>query len=778
MTVPAVGFSGPTYVQLPANGSATTFSYPFLITATTDLIVGFIIAGVYTQQSGGYQVNGLGNPGGGQVVFTTAPASGLVDLRSLIPETQPTNFANLGAYLPENTTNAVDRVTRNIADLYRLTYQFGIHGPDQEATGWPALPNAQARANTGLVFDANGLPSLGAIPTSAFTQALFNAFLISAPLQSIPQTPAEAATSAAIVNGFYSPLNMLRYGLVPNSLAAAGNNTAIAQALFNPLITAGPTGTFVFPNNSSGTPDTYFFNGIIPLRDGVRLNLQECILNFTKAYTPSDNTMGFFTFIRDVSIENGTIQVNYTGGSAGINPGTAIRFGSRSGYPFGAYPNGIFDQDDLVANNLPLMGNITLRNLNFVSNNPTAAAPGIIMAFGGLRNVVIENIHFDGQGVAPSGLYYEFGFASTNGSPAQVNWTSSHACNMRISNIHAQHLDTSAAQGAGVSLVGAHHCLVENLTTDHAVSAFLYLPGEALNFRPWAPTDIEGAKWGITLRNITGSNIVGTGILLGGSGAATGYLAGAGLTLSQQVDLMTFSLDGFAVSANGVGISVSGNCDIRNGRADGPSGSGQIQISDDCVSFSINNCDILNSNGSGIRCGFNGIWPSPRQKIGTISNCRISGNVGGGIVVSNSRSVIVTASRLGYNTLYDAVNESVQGNCIVVSGSSNGDGVIADSCFCTPAGGVAYNASGNTGGNNVRDPKGTVTFVGTWNLNGVVQASSTTIGTAASVVNTFDKFSGKLAQDTSNKRLMVAQGPNPTDPWYLNDGTGVFVTPA
>ena len=101
MTVTAVGFSGPTYVQLPGNGAATVFSFPFLITATTDLIVGLITGGVYTPQTVGFTVSGVGISGGGQVTFAVAPPLGTtVDLRSLIPETQPTNFSNLGSYFP------------------------------------------------------------------------------------------------------------------------------------------------------------------------------------------------------------------------------------------------------------------------------------------------------------------------------------------------------------------------------------------------------------------------------------------------------------------------------------------------------------------------------------------------------------------------------------------------------------------------------------------------------------------------------------------------------
>jgi hypothetical protein len=209
MTVSAVGFSGPTWVQYPGNGTAAVFSFPFLITAATDLAVGFLIGGAYALQTSGYAVSGVGNVGGGQVTFTTAPPLGTtVDIRSQIPETQPTNFANLGGYLPESTTNAVDRITRLVTDLYRLTYQFGIHGPDQENTPWPQLPAASVRANTGLVFDANGLPGVGILTSNLLTQALFNAFLNTSNLYggTIPQE-----SGVTVMTSLYAPGDVRRY---------------------------------------------------------------------------------------------------------------------------------------------------------------------------------------------------------------------------------------------------------------------------------------------------------------------------------------------------------------------------------------------------------------------------------------------------------------------------------------------------------------------------------------------------------------------------------------
>lgn len=168
----------PSFIQSPGNGTATNFAFPFKIFAATDLRVGFIVAGVYTQQLGGFSVENIDVNGGGNAVFATPPPVGTtIDIRTDTPLTQTTEFANLGAFLPEAHTEAFDRLTRILQDLFRLTYTFGVHGPDQEDVPWTALPNPAARANMALLFDGNGLPTIGAIPTIAFTQSIWNAFL-------------------------------------------------------------------------------------------------------------------------------------------------------------------------------------------------------------------------------------------------------------------------------------------------------------------------------------------------------------------------------------------------------------------------------------------------------------------------------------------------------------------------------------------------------------------------------------------------------------------------
>ena len=173
-----IALSNSNPVQYLGNGTSVTFSFPWKIFAATDLVVGFIVGGIYTQETSGFTVSGVGVNGGGSVTFTTAPPlNTTVDLRPLTPETQPTEFANLAAYLPENTTNGLDRLTRALQDLARQTLTFNFSGPDQEIVPWTPFPAASVRANTLPAFDANGLPTLAVIPATAFTLANFNAFL-------------------------------------------------------------------------------------------------------------------------------------------------------------------------------------------------------------------------------------------------------------------------------------------------------------------------------------------------------------------------------------------------------------------------------------------------------------------------------------------------------------------------------------------------------------------------------------------------------------------------
>ena len=224
----------PSFIQIPGNGTATNFAFPFKIFAATDLVIGFITSGGYAPQSSGFIVQNVDINGGGNVVFAIAPPFGTtVDLRTDTPLTQTTEFANLGAFLPEAHTEAFDRLTRAAQDLYRLAYTFGIHGPDQEGTAWPALPSAAARAGGSLIFDSNGIPTIGVPVTGTITGPLIASLLstvtTSPPTADKVLTAPEIAASVTPVNYAYQPITPPRYGALVNG--STDDTTAINNAI-------------------------------------------------------------------------------------------------------------------------------------------------------------------------------------------------------------------------------------------------------------------------------------------------------------------------------------------------------------------------------------------------------------------------------------------------------------------------------------------------------------------------------------------------------------------
>jgi hypothetical protein len=628
---------------------------------------------------------------------------------------------------------------------FNLTDSFGNQMP-----GWP-VDNIQGA----VTLSGNLIPSVTntydiGSPSETFADGYFGTalYINGTPVPSYPITAAEIATgfSTATLTLTYEYGNILRYGVVANSSGAATSNTTIFVTLVNASIANGPTGTIWFPNSGAAAPDVYYFGASAPaqIRDGIVLDLNGCILNFSGAFNAAMNTYGFLTCIRDVTIQNGTIQVNYNG-TGGTNNGLAIRVGSRSGYAFGIYSSGIFDQDNLVANGLPLQGGVTLRNLRITSNNPATNVSGIIFATGGLRNVIMENLWLDGQSVVVgNGFYYEFGWSSTNGQPGTESaWTSSHMTASSFRNIVVTNLAMGGtSQGFGGN--GAYDCTIDTIYVNGADQGIGFGVGEAMFYRVWA-LDQQSPNRQLTLRNLNCSNLRTVALVLGGAGAVGGYLTATinALTIPQryqaQTDLLSFAVDGFSLTvptATGTGIEASGtNIALRNGIVVG----GTVQIGAEAMNVTIENVAVLNSGGpNGIRFGQPAaVWSPIRPQQFQISACKVAGSTGVGISVATCQSGVIENCQLGYNTQNDVAAETTQTNGVNLAATSFGV-KCRGLAITTASAAAAYNSANNTlnNMNSIENERITQTTAGggLWDTD-FQSPSAQVIGTAGTITS-------------------------------------------
>jgi len=222
----------------PCNGTTTNFAFPNKIFSASDLaatlidvsgnLYAFIASGVntFTNSTTGlsYTVFNIDVDNGFFIVFSAAPTNGWsLDMRTTIAELQSTSIKNQGSFFPELHEEFFDRITRELQDLRRLSYTFGIHGPDIETTPWPALPIAALRKNTQPIFDNNGLPAIGILSaTSLSTSAL-------APYLGLSQTIVEIAASVTPINLQYAPLDPRRYATIANWAAVYAATSAAAD---------------------------------------------------------------------------------------------------------------------------------------------------------------------------------------------------------------------------------------------------------------------------------------------------------------------------------------------------------------------------------------------------------------------------------------------------------------------------------------------------------------------------------------------------------------------
>lgn len=626
--------------------------------------------------------------------------------------------------------------------------------------------------STALLASATGaalLPRLGTAAQAPVAQA---------PAARYARTAAEIAAGIVPADLAYTctPIDVRRYGIVPNDPRAARANTIALKTLLEPSKT-GPTGQLIFPN-TTGT-DVYHFNGVIPVRDGIHIDLMGSTLHYTAAAAPADVNSGFLFALRNFSCMNGSISVAVDT-SATTSCGYAVKIGARGSEStyFTVYDS-----------QLPTpMGNVTLKDLRFkLANTGTnALSSGAIALTGGLQNVVIENVAIEGGGNVGHGIVYEFGWATSGATRMRQT---SHAHNMRITNVSIRDLDPTA--GFGLVVAGAYGCFVDGLHVISAATALSVTSGESLFYRPWEGVDTTGAKHAITLRNLIGERLHSTGIALAGAQLASGGYLGPvvaarahGPDYLAQTDLGDFSLDGFALDnsghpGNGWGIQIVGaaRVDIRNGSISGGFTRG-IVGTDETMNFTFDGVRVLGCRQTGIQLDIGAaIWNPARLKKGEIRNCYIAGNGTShpgafpAISLNNCQNVLICNNRLGYESGHAGTAETTQGNGITLGAGANN--VICDGNHVAVSGsGAGYSATSQTAqGNVIRSASGVTTTHGAWERDGMGFGTAANLADKAHTLNTSGKYLGRRVFDTSNNRIMVALGAAANSKWQVADGS-------
>ena len=142
------------------DGSTTTFAYAFKIFADADLTVILrSAAGTETVQTltTDYSVTNAGNANGGNVVFVTAPASGVtVVIRRNVAQTQSTDYTANDPFPAESHEDALDRLTF-IAQQQQEELDRSIKlSRTNTMTSTEFTVGAAERGNKILAFDSSG----------------------------------------------------------------------------------------------------------------------------------------------------------------------------------------------------------------------------------------------------------------------------------------------------------------------------------------------------------------------------------------------------------------------------------------------------------------------------------------------------------------------------------------------------------------------------------------------------------------------------------------------
>lgn len=189
--------SSPTrFITYSGDSSATVFTFPFKVFATSELVVKLQndLTGVQTLQVLGTDYTAVlsaapnSNPGGSITFILTAPATGdTVIITSDIALEQPTNLSNQGGFYPDVINNSLDRATIQIQQVANLSSRALVI-PITDTGINTELPNATERALKYLIFDGNGNPDLATFSGGSISNSTLNL------LSNVPSTSTSTGT--------------------------------------------------------------------------------------------------------------------------------------------------------------------------------------------------------------------------------------------------------------------------------------------------------------------------------------------------------------------------------------------------------------------------------------------------------------------------------------------------------------------------------------------------------------------------------------------------------
>jgi len=132
MTVSTETFKSGPYT---ANGVTTVFAYTFKILASSQIVVAKTIDGATTTvSSGDYTVSGVGNPSGGNVTFSAAPAASQLTILRDTSFTQDIDLENQGAYYAETVETGFDLAVMRDQEMAEKLSRAVLTPPTDDGT--------------------------------------------------------------------------------------------------------------------------------------------------------------------------------------------------------------------------------------------------------------------------------------------------------------------------------------------------------------------------------------------------------------------------------------------------------------------------------------------------------------------------------------------------------------------------------------------------------------------------------------------------------------------